>query len=113
MTLLFAAILAVEGWRGPGTFGAHGERGPYQITMAYWQDAQMPSGDFAACDDAAYSRAVMRRYWKRYCSEALRDRDWRVLAAVHHWGWRGYANPASAGDDYVERVVRYMKGERR
>jgi hypothetical protein len=110
MTYLFMAILAVEGWRGPGTYGSHGERGPYQITYGYWQDAGMPSGDFASCDDAVYSRAVMRRYWKRHCPEALRDRDYRILAAVHHWGPQGFGNPASAGDDYVEQVMGSMKG---
>ncbi len=109
MTSLFMAILAVEGWRGPGTFGAHGERGPYQITIAYWQDARMPSGDFASCDDAVYSRAVMMRYWKRYCPLALRYRDWQILAAVHHWGPDG-RTMTEYGDDYVERVMRLMKG---
>ena len=39
MTYLFLAILVVEGWEGPGTVGKAGERGPYQITKAYWTDA--------------------------------------------------------------------------
>ena len=112
MTAFFAAILAVEGWRGPGTFGAHGERGPYQITQAYWQDAKMPSGAFENCDYPVYARAVMMRYWKRFCPDALRDLDWRILAAVHHWGPRGFLNPASAGDTYVDQVMHSMGGKR-
>jgi hypothetical protein len=108
MTALFAAILMVEGWKGPGTFGANGEVGPYQITPAYWHDARMPSGTLMSCEDPVYARAVMRRYWKRFCPDALRDLDWRILAAVHHWGPKGFGNPASAGDSYVEQVVNSM-----
>jgi hypothetical protein len=109
MTYLFAAILSVEGWRGPGTFGAHGERGPYQITLAYWRDAKMPDGTLADCEDAAYAQRVMVAYWRRYCPLALRDRDYRVLAAVHHHGWRG-KKMTEYGDDYVERVMNQLKG---
>ena len=112
MITLFAAILAVEGWRGPGTTGEHGEVGPYQITLAYWRDAKMPDGTFQDCEDAAYAQRVMVRYWRRYCPLALRDRDYRVLPAVHHWGPRGAKNPAAAGDDYVERVIQTERGMR-
>jgi hypothetical protein len=112
MIAFFAAILAVEGWRGPGTVGKDGERGPYQITYEYWVDAKMPSGTFESCDDPVYARAVMRRYWKRYCPDALRDGDWRILAAVHHWGPQGFGSPASAGDSYVEQVINSMGGKR-
>jgi hypothetical protein len=109
---LFAAILAVEGWRGPDTVGAAGEIGPYQITEAYWKDAAMRDGTFADCDHRAYSQRVMLRYWLRYCPEALRKSDLRTLAAVHHWGPRGAKNPASVGDDYVDRVVQTERGMR-
>jgi hypothetical protein len=112
MITLFMAILAVEGWRGPGTTGAAGEIGPYQITEAYWKDAGMRDGTFADCEGRAYSQRVMVRYWLRYCPTALRNSDMRTLAAVHHWGPRGFGNPAAAGDDYVDRVVQTERGMR-
>lgn len=112
MISLFAAILAVEGWRGPGTFGSHGEVGPYQITHAYWTDAKMPDGKFMDCEGVEYTQRVMVRYWRRYCPLALRDRDYRILAAVHHWGPKG-RTMEEYGDDYVQRVVNRMKGAER
>jgi hypothetical protein len=109
---LFAAILAVEGWRGPGTTGAAGEIGPYQITEAYWRDAAMRDGTFQDCEHRAYSQRVMVRYWIRYCPGALRRSDYRTLAAVHHWGPQGFWNPQSVGDDYVDRVLQYERANR-
>ena len=111
MLSLFAAILAVEGWAGPGTRGAAGEIGPYQITRPYWQDARMDHGAHEDCENPEYAREVMRRYWQRYCPIALRDRDYRTLAAVHHWGPKG-ARMAGGHmpDDYVARVVAIVEG---
>ncbi len=51
----------------------------------------------------------MWRYWQRYCPDALEAADFRTLAAVHHWGPRGFGNPRSAGDDYVDRVMRCVE----
>ena len=104
MFILFAAIAEVEGWKGEGTRGGAGEIGPYQITEAYWKDANMPVGRHEDCEDAQYSRKVMLRYWQRYCPVALRARDYRVLAAVHHFGPSG-VKMTSFPDDYVERVI--------
>ena len=109
MTPLFAAILAIEGWLGIGTIGAAGEIGPYQITYAYWQDARMPDGAFIDCEREDYAQRVMVAYWKRYCPVALRDRDYRVLAAVHHHGPKG-RTMKDEDDDYVQRVVNQLKG---
>jgi ectoine hydroxylase-related dioxygenase (phytanoyl-CoA dioxygenase family) len=99
------AILAVEGWRGPGTVGAAGEIGPYQITRAYWQDARMPTGTHQDCEDPAYAKQVMVRYWQRYCPQALAAGDVEVLAGVHHWGPKGTKRVVRARDDYVSRVL--------
>ena len=111
MFLLFAAIMEVEGWRGPGTRGAYGEIGPYQITEAYWKDANMPVGRFEDCEDAQYSRKVMRRYWNRYCPDALRAQDHKTLAAVHHFGHTG-AKMTTYRDDYVQRVLSRLEAMR-
>ena len=111
MNLFLAAILAVEGWKGPGTKGTNGEVGPYQITYAYWQDSKVP-GRFIECEGKEYSEQVMERYWKRYCPGAWLDDDWETMAAVHHLGPKGVkvAKEKSYKDDYVERVVNLMKG---
>lgn len=106
MSMLLAALLAVEGWKGPGTRGAAGEIGPYQITYGYWQDSKMP-GKFTDCEHEEYARQVMERYWKRYCPGAWLEGDLETLAAVHHWGPKGVrmAKEKSYKDDYVERVI--------
>ena len=109
MTYLLAAILAVEGWLGPGTFGTNGERGPYQITRACWQDANMPTGTFEDCDFPSYAQQVMLRYWKRYCPEALKNKDLAKLAAVHHFGPTGKPGKMAVKDTYVERVMNLVK----
>jgi hypothetical protein len=105
MTNLLIAILAVEGWRGPGTVGAAGEIGPYQITRAYWQDAKMPTGKFEDCEDEGYAIRTMIRYWARYCPNAIADGDVETLAAVHHWGPKGVKIATRKRDDYVARVM--------
>jgi hypothetical protein len=106
MGALLAAILAVEGWQGPGTRGAAGEIGPYQITYAYWQDSKMP-GRFADCESKEYSQQVMERYWKRYCPGAWLSGDLETLAAVHHFGPKG-VRLKEYKDDYVARVMAIM-----
>lgn len=111
MEMLFAAILAIEGWRGVGTVGAAGEIGPYQITRAYWQDSGVP-GKHADCEDKAYSERVMTAYWRRYCPEALRTRDLAVLASVHHWGPKGSRVGVSHKDDYVSRAMSIVRSKR-
>lgn len=111
MELLFAAILAIEGWKGVGTVGAAGEIGPYQITRAYWQDSGVP-GKHSDCEDKAYSERVMLAYWKRYCPEALRTRDLAVLASVHHCGPKGVRVSISYRDDYVARAMAIVNSKR-
>lgn len=111
MMPIFVAILAVEGWTGFGTRGSAGEIGPYQITRGYWQDSGMP-GKHEDCEDDAYSRQVMLRYWHRYCPMALERQDFRTLAAVHHWGPKG-AKLKTFADDYVQRVMAIVDGKLR
>lgn len=105
MEQVFAAILAIEAWAGPGTVGAAGEIGPYQITLAYWQDAGMPTGTHQSCENEEYAREVMYRYWLRYCPKALEQMDISVLAGVHHWGPKGAKREWRRRDSYVARVL--------
>lgn len=101
MEFFFAAIIAIEGWRGPGTVGAAGEIGPYQITEAYWKDSGVP-GSHKDCEDKAYSEKVMLAYFKRYCNTALNRKDWLTLASVHHSGPSGRYRMF---DDYARRAL--------
>jgi hypothetical protein len=102
---LYAAIAAKEGWEGPGTRGAAGEIGPYQITFAYWLDARMPTGRHEDCENPAYARETMRRYWQRHCPSALRAGHIEILAAVHHWGPKGRLHTWHRRDDYVQSIL--------
>jgi hypothetical protein len=111
MEYLFAAILAIEGWRGPGTVGGAGEIGPYQITKGYWQDSGIP-GSHLDCESKEYSERVMLAYWKRYCPEALRTQDLATLASVHHWGPKGAKVQVSYRDDYVARAMGIVNARR-
>lgn len=111
MDMLFAAILAIEGWRGPGTVGSAGEIGPYQITKAYWQDSGVP-GKHSDCESKEYSERVMMAYWRRFCPEELSTRDFAVLASVHHFGPKGIFLAVSFRDDYVVRVMAIVKSKR-
>lgn len=106
MHLLLAAILSVEGWRGPGTTGAAGEVGPYQITYGYWKDSKVP-GAHRDCERKEYAELVMEKYWKRYCPGAWLEGDLETLAAVHHWGPKGVrlAKSKAYKDSYVTRVM--------
>ncbi len=98
MTYLFLAILAVEGWEGPGSVGKAGERGPYQITQAYWTDAkkQLRKEGYTyeldykkQVEIAGISSMVMRAYWRRYCKQAVVSLDLEVLARTHNGGPKG------------------------
>ena len=75
--------------------------GPYQISRAYWADSGI-SGDWTRCKDRAYAEAVMLAFWKRYCPEALRLRDFETLARVHNGGPRGDRKDATLA--YWKRI---------
>lgn len=111
MIYLLAAIVAVEGWKGPNTVGTYGEIGPYQITYDYWKDAEMPEGTFKDCEQVGYSQRVMHRYWKRYCPQALITKDYARLAAVHHFGPSGVPKPGRPVDTYVQQVMNLLNAD--
>lgn len=102
---LLDAIEYVEGWDGKPTLGIDGERGPYQITEAYWRDSG-ELGDFELCDSKPYAKNVVVAYMRRYCPDAIRNNDWEVIARIHNGGPTG--NTKSSTKQYWYRVFFYM-----
>ena len=88
---LIDAIGWVESRNDDSAVGDGGRaRGRYQITLAYWIDGGRSAERYAAdVLDPAICRAVMIRYWKRYCPAALFSGDLETLARVHAGGPRG------------------------
>jgi hypothetical protein len=78
--------------------------GPFQIHWAYWKDAGVP-GKYEDCRDMGYARRVVIAYWRRYCPQALADRDAEVLARTHNGG------PAGAKRDSTLPFWRKVKRE--
>jgi len=112
MRVLFDAIRTVEtgGELRPEHAVGDGGRslGPYQISRKYLIDSGL-GGDWRRCRDARFSEAVMLAYWKRHCSEALRTRDFEVLARVHNGGPNGQKKAATA--PYWKLVQGVMKSK--
>ena len=97
---LFRAIQAAEtsGIATPQLAVGDGGRsiGPYQISHAYWTDSRI-QGCWKQCRGHAYSEAVMLAYWKRYCPEALRRRNFQTLARIHNGGPNGHVKRTTWG----------------
>ena len=95
---LFEAIRSVETGGTEQARDAVGDRGrsigPYQISRAYWADSGV-RGNWKQCKDRTFAETVMRAYWKRYCPEALRLRDFETLARVHNGGPKGHRKAAT------------------
>jgi len=86
---LFDAIRQVEPWPGdPRRVGAAGERGPYQITRAYWTDGCKAGGVQWSYElhvnDPARCEQVMAWYWQRYGAVTDEQR-----ARMHNGGLDG------------------------
>jgi hypothetical protein len=117
MEFLLAAMILIESGGDPFLVGKQGERGPLQIKRVYWQEAcrqlleegtpaaELPGYD-ARVRDAGTSKRIAQAYWRRYCSEALRNRDWQVLARVHNGGPEGDGKSTTV--DYWKRVQKTM-----
>src|SRR3990172_9355856 len=95
---LFEAIRVVESGglaRSGDAVGDAGRSiGPYQISRAYWVDSGVP-GKWKLCRDRKFAEAAMLAYWKRYCPDALRLRDFETLARIHNGGPRGHRKAAT------------------
>ena len=79
--------------------------GPYQIHRAYFVDSGI-EGTYADCRDEAFSRRVVIAYWKRWCPEALEQRDAEVLARIHNGGPNGARKDKTLA--YWRRVERRL-----
>ena len=96
---LFWAIRQKEGWDGTDDVGPAGERGPYQITRAYWiEGGGRPELYLRDSLKAPESERVMLGYWRRWVPGPLAAvrggtatwRDYEMLARVHNGGPTGY-----------------------
>jgi hypothetical protein len=65
--------------------------GPYQIHLAYWQDAvaKVGSGVYQDCRDKMYAEKIISAYMGRYCPQAWEEGDWATIARTHNGGPRG------------------------
>lgn len=90
--------------------------GPYQISQAYWTDANMP-GQWEDVNNPSYAELTMYRYWSRYASAALQDRDCHTLARIHHAGPTLSNASISYGDKvmmlYCDKCEQLTKHKRR
>lgn len=95
MSGFFYALATVESNHDDNAVGDGGASiGRYQIQRPYWIDSRVP-GKYEQVKDKAYAERVMLAYWKRYCPEALKNRDYEVLARIHNGGPRGHKKQAT------------------
>lgn len=91
------AIAHVESNHNDDAVGDGGKSiGRYQIGHAYWMDSRVP-GSWAQVKEKDYAERVMVAYWRRYCPDALKARDFEVLARVHNGGPKGATKAATKG----------------
>jgi hypothetical protein len=109
---LFDAIRQVETGGHADPANAIGDDGaslgPYQISRAYWTDADV-EGRYEHVKVARYAERVMIAYWSRYCYDALIDDDFETLARVHNGGPAGARKDATI--DYWRRVSEIIAGD--
>lgn len=91
------AIHMVETGGREGRIMGDGGRalGPLQIHKSYWLDSRV-IGYYEDCASLAYSTKVMQAYLQRYAREAIKSKNFEVLARVHNGGPSGARNPATA-----------------
>jgi hypothetical protein len=85
--------------------GKANELGPCQIKEEFHKDSRIP-GSYRQVQDLQYARRTMFRYWKRFCPEALKNRNWEILAEVHNGGPTGPSKPSAK--IYWLKVKKYM-----
>ncbi len=108
----YSALAAVEG--DDGGVGSAGERGPFQITKTYWEDANVPWPYMDAVHDYDKSSYAVRRYAWRYESQAAAAQSFYTLARLHNGGpgWRWGSGPSMVRvHDYAARVLNLMRAK--
>lgn len=83
--------------------------GPYQISDAYWEDANMPAGKWQDVGMRSYAEEVMVRYWRRYVGNIEMFNGWEKLARIHNGGPTGHKKTAT--EKYWSRVKGVLKGQ--
>lgn len=112
---LYDALRAVETGGHPNpayAVGRAGERGWYQITAPYYQDAwgQLPANWANRVADQAHAEQTLLHYWQRYAPKALGEElDYEVLARVHNGGPDGHNKPAT--EPYWQRVKETLEAK--
>ena len=78
------------------TWGDNGASyGPLQISVPYYQDADMRYGTYDDCQHIEYAKQVAMKYWKRYAPNELKNKVFEVLARIHNGGPKGHLKPAT------------------
>ena len=108
MRQFFDALMQVESGGDCQAVGDSGRSlGPYQIGIAYWLDGGGSKNTYLQLVvNRDYCERIMYRYWKRYCPEALTNRDYETLARVHVGGPRGADKQSTKA--YWQRVKSAM-----
>jgi hypothetical protein len=108
-TSLFDAIRCVEtgGCEDPSkALGDNGlSLGPYQISTAYWQDAQEHEdigGRYEDVCNEKYAEKIMMNYWDRYAP----DDSFETLARIHNGGPNGHRKSSTFG--YWNKINREL-----
>lgn len=107
LTEFFYALSEVESGHDDNAVGDGGASiGRYQIQRPYWIDSRIP-GKYEQVKDRFYAERVMRAYWKRYCPDAYRNRDYEIMARIHNGGPRGHKKKATL--PYWDKVRKAME----
>lgn len=106
------ALMQVESGGDCQAVGDGGRsRGPYQIGVAYWEDAGLREIDYHVwVNDPSACERVMFAYWNRYARKALSELDFETLARVHNGGPRGAGKESTK--PYWRRVEAAMEQEK-
>lgn len=99
------ALHLVESGGAEGSLRRGGQRGPLQISKAYWQDSGA-KGSWSDVDKLKSARTVAEAYMKRWARKAWDDGDVVTLARIHHGGPRGHKKPHTLA--YARRVIALM-----
>jgi hypothetical protein len=101
------ALHQVESQGGLGAIkGDQGRAlGPLQIHYEYWLDSGA-SGHYQDCANLNYAIYVVRSYLNRYAPEAVKSKNYEVLARVHNGGPGGHRRKSTL--DYWRRVKQYI-----
>ncbi len=107
LKLLFYAIRQRESSHNDRAVGDNGKsRGPYQITKAYWADANVEWDYDTFVWSRFHSEQVMIAYWKRYGAQTDEQR-----ARMHNGGPRGVQKASTL--NYWKSILQILEQNRK